>query len=148
MAGCEDIGQRVQAYPGLAGHRETTRRQQRADLVDGPGDRGAVDSVEEGQGGVRELEPQDHQSRDHPIREDQLMVRPAFGAQPFVASTFPKPRVLPRHPSRRQLRDERTESTPGDASAGTVRESRTGHGRGHNLPNSCGSLCVPAQALL
>ena len=111
--------------------------------MDGPGDGGAVDAVEDRQSRVRKLEPQDHQGGDHPIGENQLMAGPAaFGPQTLVTSTFTQPRVLPRHPWASQFGDERAKSTPRDASADTMRESRTGQGRRHNLPNPYGSLQV------
>lgn len=98
---------------------------------------------------MRNLEPQDHQSRDHPVSENQLMAGPAaLGPQTFTASALAQPGFFPRHPRARQLDDQSPESTPRDARADTMRKSCTGQGRCHNLPNSYDSLCVPAQALL
>lgn len=93
-----------------------------------------------------ELEPQDHQGGDHPVGEDQLMAgSAALGAQPLMTSAFAQPGFFPRHPRTGQLGDERPESTPGDAGADTMRESRTGQGSLHNHPNPYGSPHVPDQ---
>ena len=57
----EDVGQRVQTQSRLARDSEAPGSEERADLMDGPRDGGAVHAVEDGEGGVRKLEPQDHQ---------------------------------------------------------------------------------------
>lgn len=49
--------------------------------MDGPRDGRAVHAVEDGEGGVRKPETQDHQGRDHPVSEDQLMAGPAASAR-------------------------------------------------------------------
>ncbi|MGW6261135.1 hypothetical protein [Streptomyces sp. NPDC055085] len=62
-------------------------------------DGGTVDAVEEGEGGMRELEPQDHQSGDHPIGENQVVVRATtLGPQTVVTTTFTQPGILPCYP--------------------------------------------------
>ena len=95
---------------------------------------------------MRKLEPQDHQGCDHPVGEDQLMAgSAALGAQTLMASAFAQPGLFPRHPRAGQLGDERPESTPRDARADTMPESRTGQGSLHNHPNPYGSPHVPDQ---
>ncbi len=48
---------------------------------------------------MRKLKPQDHQGRDHPVGEDQLMAgSAALGAQTLMASAFAQPGLFPRHP--------------------------------------------------
>jgi hypothetical protein len=103
----EHIGQRPQPQPGLARHREPAPGQQRPDLSHRAGDGGAVHAVEHRQRGVRQLEPQDHQRDDHPVREHQLMVRAcAFGAQPVPPAAAPQPRLLLRQPRPGELFDQ------------------------------------------
>ncbi|MFF3062187.1 hypothetical protein [Streptomyces sp. NPDC057909] len=94
---------------------------------------------------MRELEAQDDQSGDHPIGENQLMIRAAaLGPQTLVTSTFTHPGVLPCHLGPGQLSDDLAELVPGDAGADTIRESPTGQGSLHNFPNPYGSSHVTA----
>jgi len=80
----------VQAQSDLSGNSEAARRQERADFVDGPGDGGAVDAVEDGQSRVRKLESQDHQGGHHPIGENRLMARcrRSLNLDPFGVGDF------------------------------------------------------------
>ncbi|MFJ6687038.1 hypothetical protein [Streptomyces werraensis] len=58
-----------------------------------------VHSVEQGEGGVRELEALDDQGGDHPIGEDQFVARAgSSGALPFTASAFAEPELLAGSP--------------------------------------------------
>ena len=77
----EHLRQAPKAQAGLAGDREPAPRQQRADLMDGAGDGGAVHPVQHRQGLVGQLEAQDHQGDQHPVGEDQLVVGPAPAAR-------------------------------------------------------------------
>lgn len=59
--------------------------------MDRPRDGGAVHTVEDGEGRVRELETQDHQGHDHTVGEDQLMAgTTALGTQPLMPSALTK----------------------------------------------------------
>jgi hypothetical protein len=79
----EGIGQCVDTQSCLAGDREAPRRQKWTGLMDGACDGGAVHAVEDGEGGVRKLEPQDHQDRGRPVGEGQLPAgAAAFGVRP------------------------------------------------------------------
>lgn len=60
----EDIRRRAKPHVGTARHGEATGSRQRADLVDGPGDRAVVHAVEHGRRRVGELEAQDDRSSD------------------------------------------------------------------------------------
>jgi len=124
----EHVGQRAQPQPGLAGHREAAGRQQRPDLVHGPGDRGAVHRVKEREGGVRELEPQDDQGSDDPVGERQFPVRArALSAQPVPAAPpLPQPRFLPRGPRPGQFGDQLAQTATWQAGADTMRQGRAG----------------------
>jgi geranyl diphosphate 2-C-methyltransferase len=123
----EHVRQGAQPQPGLAGHREPAGGQQRPDLVHRPGDGRPVHLVEDRQRRMRQLEPQDDQGGDHPVRERQLMTRArACGAQPVMAPALPQPRLLPGQPRRGQLLDQRAEPAAADTSADTVRQGRTG----------------------
>jgi hypothetical protein len=86
----EHVGQGPQAQAGCAWYSEPAGGQQRADLTDRPGDRGPVDSVEQAQGGVWELETQHDQGGDDPVGERQVVVgASAFGPLSVAASAFP-----------------------------------------------------------
>jgi len=83
----EHVGQGAQPQLGLARHGEPSLRHQWPDLMDGPGDRRAVHPVEHRQGGMRQLEPQDHQGRDDPVDEGQLTVGTGTLGAPTVPAT-------------------------------------------------------------
>jgi hypothetical protein len=86
-----------------------------------------VHPVKHCQRGVRELEPQDHQRDDHPVRERQLMVRArAFSPQAIPAAPVPQPRFLLGQPQRRQLLDQLAQLAAADPGADTMREGRAG----------------------
>jgi len=76
----EHIGQGAQPHPGLAGHREAARGQQRPDLADRAGDGGAVHAVQHRQGLMWQLEAQADQGDQHPIGEDQPVVGAGSGS--------------------------------------------------------------------
>ena len=76
---------------------------------------------------MRELEPQDHQRDDHPVREHQLMAWAcAFGAQPVPAAPVPQPRLLLRQPRLGELFDQLAELAARQAGADTMRQGRAG----------------------
>jgi hypothetical protein len=75
--------------------------------MDGPGDRGAVHAVEDGEGAVRELEAQHGQGGNDPVGEDQFVVGAgSSGALPVMASAFTQPGLLTCRPRPGQLRDQ------------------------------------------
>ena len=123
----EHVGQRAQPQPGLAGHGEATRRQQRPDLTDGPGDRRAVHPVKQREGGVRELEPQHDQGGDDPVGERQLAAwARAFSTQPGMAAAPAQAGLLLGCPRVGQLGDQLAQTAMRQASADTMRQGRAG----------------------
>lgn len=123
----EDIRQRAKPHVGTAWHGETMGSQQRADLVDGPGDRAVVHAVEHGRRRVGELEAQDDQSSDSAVGEHQLVtgscssrthaaVAPAVVQSPLFRG---RPRVC-------QLADQRAESTALETSEDPMGQGRAG----------------------
>ena len=123
----EDIGQGMQPQARVAGHREAAGRQQRPDLLDGPGDGRAVHAVEHRQRGVRELETQHDQGGDDPVGEHQLVVRAgARDALALMAAAITQPGLLLRHPRPGQLGDQLAQGTRWDTGADTMRQGRAG----------------------
>jgi hypothetical protein len=85
----DHIRQRVQSHARGIGDGEATAGQQRSDLVHPAGDGGPVDPVQHGQGLVGQLEPQDHQSDQHTVGEDQPLVGSGTGgALAWVAAAL------------------------------------------------------------
>jgi len=110
----EHVGQGTPQV-GLARHGEPAGGQQRADLADRAGDGAAMHLVEQGQGGVRELEAQHDQGHDDPVGEHQVMVRArAFGPLPGAAPTLTQLGILLRGPRSGQFGDELGQPVPGD----------------------------------
>jgi hypothetical protein len=123
----EDIGQRTKPHIGTCGHGEAAGREQRADLVDGAGDRGAVHSVEQSEGGMRKLEAQDDQGDDDPVREDEFVVRSrSGGALPVMAPAFTQPGLLPGHPRPGQLGDQLAQAAARDPRTDMMAQGRAG----------------------
>ena len=129
----EDVRERAKPQVTLPGNSKATSGQKGTDLVDSPGDRGAVHSVEQGQSPVRELEPQDDQRGDDPVGKHQLVIRSRTGrTQPAAASTLVQSALLCGRPRLGQLRDQRTESTALEAGEETMGQGRTAKVLRHN----------------
>ncbi|WP_328436755.1 class I SAM-dependent methyltransferase [Streptomyces sp. NBC_00444] len=134
----------VAALSALATVGPTTLRAVRSDA----GDTGLPDGDATVVYGEAMLTMQPEPAKRRVVREAHRLLDDSTAGPPtFTASALARPGFFPRHPRARQLDGERPESTPRDARADTMRKSRTGQGRCHNLPNSYNSLCVPAQAL-
>ena len=118
----EHIRQRAQPQSALAGDGEAPLGEQGTDLMDGPGDGRAVDAVEQREGAVRELEPQDDQGGDDPVGEHQVVTGArAGGPLPAAAAAITQPGLLRSDPRPGQLGDQLAEPAARDTSADTMR---------------------------
>lgn len=123
----KDIRQRAKPHVGTAWHGEATGSQERADFVDGPGDRAAVHVVEHGQRRVWELEAQDDQSSDDTVGEHQLVTGScASRTHAVVAPAVMQSPLFRCRPCVGQLADQLAESTALETSEDTVGQGRAG----------------------
>ena len=106
---------------------EPAGRQQRPDLADRAGDRGAVHLVQRGQGGVRELVAQADQGDDDTVGEGKVAVRAGAGcAQALMTTAFAQPGLLRGHPVAREAGDEPAEAARLQAGEDTLAQGRAG----------------------
>ena len=123
----EDVGQGAQPQVRAAGHGEPAGREERADLADRPGDGGAVDPVELGERGVRELESQLDEGDDDAVSERKVVARArARGSHPLVTSAFEQPGLLGRLPGIGEADGEPAEPSRLEAGEDTLAQGRAG----------------------
>ena len=123
----EHVGQGAQPDAGLCGDGEPAGGQQRPDLADRAADRGPVHPVHDGQGLVRELEPQVNQGDDDPVGERQAVIRARSGrAQPLVLPAGQQPVFLRGGPRRGQLPDQPGQPSAAHPGPDTIRQGRAG----------------------
>jgi len=120
----EHVRQRVQPRASRGGIAPPG--QQRPDLPDRAGDRGAVHAVHHRQRGVRDLQPQHRQGHQHPVGEHQVVATAgARRAQPVPAAAIPQARFPASLPRPGQLGDQPAQVMTGDPDEGRMTQGRT-----------------------
>ena len=95
--------------------------------MDGAGDGGAVDLVQRGEGGVRELVAQVNEGDDDAVGEGKVVVRAgARFAFAVVTSAFAQPGVFPGGPGSGEFGDELAEASRLQAGEDTLAQGRAG----------------------
>ena len=139
----EDVRQGAKLQAGAAGHSEPAGGQQRPDLADRAGDRGAVHPAELCQCRVRELKAQRHQGHDNAVGEHEFVVRACSRrTQTLVTPALTQPGLLRSHPGASQLSDEFAEAPRLEAGEDTLGQGRAAQVMRHNItqaarPASC-----------
>ena len=123
----EDVGEGAEPQARAVRDGEPAGCEQRADLMDGAGDGGAVHLAERGEGGVRELVAQVNEGDDDAVGEGKVVVRAGAGcAQALVTPASAQPGLLAGHPAAGQIGNQLAEAARLQAGEDTLAQGRAG----------------------
>jgi hypothetical protein len=142
----EDVRQGAQLQAGAARHSEPAGGQQRPDLADRAGDRGAVHPVELCQCRVRELKAQRHQGHDDTVGDHELVIRACSRrTQTLMTPALTQPGLLSSHPGASQLSDEFAEAPRLEAGEDTLGQGRAAQVMRHNITQAARACLMTRQ---